>query len=123
MRTSPPMLPVSRLPLKTKKEALSLTVEGLESRGIKARARSAGTTPTSHELNDAGPITELRPGNYVFYDATQVNWGVARVDQCALSVLATVVARPDSRRLILDWAAALQGDRAGRLRSLALAWR
>ena len=84
------------------KEALSLTVEGLESRGIKARARSAGTTPTSHELNDAGPITELRPGNYVFYDATQVTLGVARVDQCALSVLATVVARPDSRRLILD---------------------
>jgi D-serine deaminase-like pyridoxal phosphate-dependent protein len=84
------------------KAALSLTVESVEALDIHVRARSAGTTPTAHQLVDAGPITELRPGNYVFYDATQVTLGVAKIDDCALSVLATVVARPEPRRVILD---------------------
>jgi len=84
------------------KDALLRTATALEALGIDAPSRSAGTTPTAHQLVDAGPITELRPGNYVFYDATQVTLGVAAIDSCALSVLATVVARPDERRLILD---------------------
>ena len=61
-----------------------------------------GNTPTSSLLDDAGPITEIRPGNYVFNDATQVALGVAAEADCALSVLATVLSRPDPRRLILD---------------------
>jgi D-serine deaminase-like pyridoxal phosphate-dependent protein len=84
------------------KDALELTGTALAELGIQARARSAGTTPTAHQLEEAGPITEIRPGNYVFYDATQVTLGVASEEQCALSVLATVVSRPDPRRLILD---------------------
>jgi D-serine deaminase-like pyridoxal phosphate-dependent protein len=84
------------------KHALSATVDALEDRGLEARARSAGTTPTSSRLDDAGPITEIRPGNYVFNDATQVALGVATEADCALSVLATVLSRPDPRRLILD---------------------
>ena len=84
------------------KDAISRTVDALEELGLEARARSAGTTPTSHQLVDRGPITEIRPGNYAFYDATQVTLGIASEEQCAVSVLATVVARPDPRRLILD---------------------
>lgn len=84
------------------KDALQGTASALESLGIEARARSAGTTPTSHQLVEAGPITEIRPGNYVFYDATQVALGLVPEERCALSVLATVVARPDPRRVILD---------------------
>src|SRR5205085_7892007 len=44
----------------------------------------------------------IRPGNYAFYDATQVLLGIAALEQCAVSVLGTVVARPDPRRVILD---------------------
>jgi D-serine deaminase-like pyridoxal phosphate-dependent protein len=84
------------------KLALSETLGALEPRGLDARARSAGNTPTSSRLEDAGPITEIRPGNYVFNDATQVALGVATEKDCALSVLATVLSRPDPRRLILD---------------------
>jgi D-serine deaminase-like pyridoxal phosphate-dependent protein len=47
-------------------------------------------------------ITEIRPGNYVFYDATQVALGVVPLERCALSVLATVTSRPAPDRLILD---------------------
>ena len=84
------------------KDALAESAAALESRGVESATRSAGTTPTAYQLVDAGPITEIRPGNYVFHDATQVTLGVASEEQCAISVLATVIARPNARRLILD---------------------
>jgi D-serine deaminase-like pyridoxal phosphate-dependent protein len=83
------------------KDALQETAAALATLGIEARTLSAGSTPTAHQLVDAGPITEIRPGNYVFYDATQVVLGLVPEERCALSVLATVVARHD-RQLILD---------------------
>jgi D-serine deaminase-like pyridoxal phosphate-dependent protein len=64
--------------------------------------RSVGSTPTSGFFAVQPSATQARPGNYVFYDATQVALGVARVDDCALSVLGTVIARPDEHRVILD---------------------
>lgn len=74
----------------------------LADRGIEATALSTGTTPTARHLGQQRGVTEIRPGNYVFHDATQVALGVAEPGQCALSVLATVVGRPDPRRIILD---------------------
>jgi D-serine deaminase-like pyridoxal phosphate-dependent protein len=53
-------------------------------------------------MESADEITEIRPGNYVFYDATQVALGVVPLERCALSVLATVTSRPAPGRLILD---------------------
>ena len=91
-----------RAAAKDEKNALETTIEALEAREIEVSARSAGTTPTSHQLVHRGPITEIRPGNYAFYDATQVTLGIAEEQQCAASVLATVIARPDPRRVILD---------------------
>jgi D-serine deaminase-like pyridoxal phosphate-dependent protein len=82
--------------------AVRETAAELAARGVEAPALSVGTTPTARQLEAADGVTEIRPGNYVFYDATQVSLGLVSVDRCALSVLATVVARPDPRRLILD---------------------
>ena len=47
-------------------------------------------------------VTELRPGNYAYYDRTQVALGAATWDDCALTVLARVVSRPARDRVILD---------------------
>jgi len=93
-------------------EAISQTVAALAERGVEAVVRSVGSTPTAHAMQSAEGITEIRPGNYVFYDATQVALGVARLDRCALSVLATVTSRPAPDRLILDAGSkALAADR------------
>ncbi len=63
---------------------------------------SVGATPTAmFSLREDG-ITEVRPGNYVYYDRTQVALGAASWDDCALTVLARVVGRPAADRLILD---------------------
>jgi D-serine deaminase-like pyridoxal phosphate-dependent protein len=83
-------------------EAIIQTVSALRERGIETTVRSVGSTPTSHAMRSAEGITEIRPGNYVFYDATQVALGVVAPDRCALSVLATVTSRPAPDRLILD---------------------
>jgi D-serine deaminase-like pyridoxal phosphate-dependent protein len=78
------------------------TASALADAGVEAQALSVGTTPTTHQLEREGAVTEIRPGNYVFYDATQVTLDVAPLERCALSVLGTVVARPSPTRLILD---------------------
>ena len=83
-------------------EAITQTVTALANSGIEVAVRSAGSTPTSHAMRSAEGITELRPGNYVFYDATQVALGVVGPERCALAVLGTVTSRPAPDRLILD---------------------
>jgi D-serine deaminase-like pyridoxal phosphate-dependent protein len=81
--------------------ALAETAEALRARGIDPGALSAGATPLA-EAPRSGTATEYRFGNYVFKDATQVALGSATPDDCALTVEATVVGRPDERRVILD---------------------
>ena len=86
------------------RSALEVSAKALHDAGLDAPVRSAGTTPTAHRLGagTAPAITEMRPGNYVFYDATQVALGLIEPQECALTVLATVIGRPDPRRVILD---------------------
>lgn len=79
--------------------------------GIAAAARAAGiaidevsvgaTPPVRFSLEQDG-LTELRPGNYVYFDRTQVGLGAATLDDCALTVLARVVSVPAADRLVLD---------------------
>ena len=58
---------------------------------------SIGSTPTMSAFEnreiDGFRITEIRPGNYVFNDAIQTSLGAARLTDCSLTVLATVVSR------------------------------
>jgi D-serine deaminase-like pyridoxal phosphate-dependent protein len=84
------------------RDALAASAAALAARGTACATLSAGTTPTSHRLCAGSPMTELRPGNYVFYDATQVALGLVGPERCALTVQATVVGRPSPERVILD---------------------
>ncbi|HVA87594.1 MAG TPA: alanine racemase [Candidatus Saccharimonadales bacterium] len=63
---------------------------------------TVGSTPTARHAARVDGVTELRPGVYALLDLKQVSLGPWSLDQCALTVLATVVshARPD--RYILD---------------------
>ena len=70
--------------------------------GIALEEISVGATPTLRYSVLQPGITELRPGNYVYFDRTQLSLGAASLDDCALTVLATVVSKPAADRLILD---------------------
>jgi len=70
--------------------------------GVACDELSVGATPTvRHSLAEPG-LTEVRPGNYAYFDRTQVALGAASWDDCALTVLARVVSRPAGDRVILD---------------------
>ena len=83
-------------------ETLAATAAALEAEGIPCSVVSVGSTPTARHAARAPGVTEIRPGNYVFHDGIQVALGVAGEDECALTVLATVVARPAANRVVLD---------------------
>jgi D-serine deaminase-like pyridoxal phosphate-dependent protein len=70
--------------------------------GTEVEEISVGATPTVRYSVELGGITELRPGNYIYFDRTQVSLGAASWDDCALTVLARVVSRPAADRVILD---------------------
>jgi D-serine deaminase-like pyridoxal phosphate-dependent protein len=69
--------------------------------GIALDEISVGATPTLRFSAGQKGVTELRPGNYVYFDRTQVALGAASLDDCALTVLATVVSKHPGR-IILD---------------------
>lgn len=72
-----------------------------EAAGVKVDNISIGSTPTFKIAGKVEGITEIRPGNAVFYDMVQVGLGVAQLAQCALTVRARIVSKkPD--RLIID---------------------
>jgi D-serine deaminase-like pyridoxal phosphate-dependent protein len=77
---------------------------------------SIGSTPTITSVDHLDGIDEVRPGNYIFFDAFQATLGSCSFDDCALTVLASVVHRAKGegarRKVIIDAGAiALSKDR------------
>ena len=70
--------------------------------GVPVEEVSAGATPPARFSIEQQAFTEYRPGNYVYFDRTQVALGAATIDDCALSVLATVVSKPAKNRIVFD---------------------
>ena len=71
-------------------------------KGLAVDEISVGATPPARFSLQHEGFTEFRPGNYAYYDRTQVALGAATVDDCALTVLARVVSKPAADRIILD---------------------
>jgi D-serine deaminase-like pyridoxal phosphate-dependent protein len=82
------------------RSAVMETAAALRAAGIDVAELSLGSTPTASRV-EAGP-TEMRPGSYVYGDAQQVALGAMSADQCALGVVATVVAIPAPERAVID---------------------
>jgi D-serine deaminase-like pyridoxal phosphate-dependent protein len=76
--------------------------EAIRAAGIPVEVISVGSTPTAASAIAAGGITEARPGSYVFNDASEVELGTCPVEECALTVVATVVSVPAPDRAVLD---------------------
>jgi D-serine deaminase-like pyridoxal phosphate-dependent protein len=83
-------------------EVLVQTAELLRTNGVQCRVVSVGSTPTARFASAVPGVTEMRPGNYVFYDRMQVGLGSASLADCALSVLVSVISRPAADRAVVD---------------------
>jgi D-serine deaminase-like pyridoxal phosphate-dependent protein len=82
-----------------------------ESKELTPRIVSIGSTPTMMKCDSIqDEITEIRPGNYVFFDYTQVALGVCDLENCAQSVLASVMGVYDDHIVVDAGALALSQD-------------
>lgn len=83
-------------------EVLSSAAEAVRAEGLAVAEVSVGSTPTARDAMSVSGVTECRPGNYVYHDASQVSLGTCAIADCAMSVLATVVSVPAADRAVLD---------------------
>ena len=81
--------------------ALAAAASTLRDEGVDVRVLSAGSTPTA--LRSARPpVTDERPGTYVFMDRQQVALRAGGMQDVSLYVLTTVVASHADGRFVLD---------------------
>ena len=81
---------------------LVAAVDELSAAGLQPPAVSGGSTPTLWRSHEMGPVTEIRPGTYVYNDRTTAAIGACEVEDCALTVLATVVSTAVPRQAVID---------------------
>lgn len=78
------------------------TAERIRAHGIPVETVSPGSTLAApYEVTTEG-VTEVRPGTYVFNDVNTVTRWTANLDQCAASILATVISHPTKDRAVVD---------------------
>jgi D-serine deaminase-like pyridoxal phosphate-dependent protein len=95
-------------------ERLAAIRDRLAGAGLASEIVTSGGTPDMWRRPDARIVTEYRPGTYIYMDRYQVGKGAATYNDCALTVLATVVSHPTPARAILDCGSkALSSDTLG----------
>lgn len=78
------------------------TKELLMREGLSIPEISVGSTPTSDFVTEQQNVTEMRPGAYVYGDRSQIATGNITEDNCAMTVIATVVSMPRPGIIIVD---------------------
>lgn len=70
--------------------------------GVRPPVVSGGSTPTLWRTHDIEGVTEIRPGTYVYNDRTTAAIGACAWDECAATVLATVVSTAVPGQAVID---------------------
>ncbi len=81
--------------------------EGLRQAGFADVEISIGDTPSCSMVEDLSDVDEIRPGNFVFYDATQFAIGSCSEEQIAVAVACPVVAKHQERQELIIYGGAV----------------
>lgn len=88
--------------------------ERLREAGIEVPRVSVGSTPGMAAVEDLRGVDEARPGNYCFFDATQVALGSCGWADCAVTVVTSVVScQPGAGHAVVDAGALALSKDAG----------
>ncbi|QQK08327.1 alanine racemase [Miniphocaeibacter halophilus] len=87
---------------KRESEEIVSAAKSLEEIGFKMDILSGGSSFSVRFPKELKGITEARAGNYIFNDCAQLTTGVIPEEKCALTILATVISRPDENTAIID---------------------
>lgn len=77
-------------------------IDALKTAGLPPEVVSGGGTAEAYQVQKVPGITEHRAGTYVFNDKMIIDKSAASLEQCALTVLTTVVSCPTEERAIID---------------------
>ncbi|MEO7711719.1 MAG: alanine racemase [Gemmatimonadaceae bacterium] len=83
-------------------DALEHALARFSAAGMTPRVVSGGSTPTLWRTHELPGVTEFRPGTYVYNDRTTAAIGACTLDDCALTVLATVVSTAVPGQAVID---------------------
>lgn len=83
-------------------QVLKAALAACHAAGVEVPAVSSGGSPDMWKDDGLEPITEYRAGTYIYNDRALFSRGTATEEQCAMTVLATVVSRPTPDRAIID---------------------
>jgi D-serine deaminase-like pyridoxal phosphate-dependent protein len=81
---------------------LGRMVTSLRQARVEPRVVSGGSTPTAWRTHEIPGVTEMRPGTYIYNDRTTAAIGACTIDECALTVLATVVSTAVPGQAVID---------------------
>ncbi|MCF3936219.1 D-TA family PLP-dependent enzyme [Acuticoccus sp. M5D2P5] len=81
---------------------LGEAIAALKAEGLDVNRVSNGGSPDYYNAATVTNATEHRPGTYIYSDRMQVGFGAGTIEDCAATVLATVVSRPEPNRAVLD---------------------
>ncbi len=88
-------------------EKLQQLQQKLMEQGFSATAISIGDTPCCSVMDDFSGVDEIRPGNFVFYDAMQLTIGSCTEQDLAVAVACPVVAKHWERNEIVIYGGAV----------------
>ena len=81
---------------------IDAVLAALAAAGLEAKIVSGGSTPGAAKTPLIPQTTEIRPGTYVFYDASSLAAKLCVEDDCALRVLTTVVSTSVPGQCVID---------------------
>lgn len=82
--------------------------------GLPMDVVSGGSTPTAYTSHLIQELTEFRPGTYVYNDMNTVSGGYCGLEQCAATIVCTVVSNAVPNQVVLDGGTkTLTSDRCG----------
>jgi len=81
---------------------LKRALETFSNAGLPVSIVSGGSTPTAYEGGFFHGVNEVRPGTYIFNDRTTVAVSACKLEDCALSVIVTVVSTAVSGHAVVD---------------------
>jgi len=77
-------------------------VDALRDAGLPPAIVSGGSTPAAWRMHEVPGVNEVRPGTYVYNDRTTAQIGACDWEDCALTVLATVVSVSVKGQAVVD---------------------
>lgn len=81
---------------------IDAVLNALSKTGFEAKIVSGGSTPAASKTPLVPQTTEIRPGTYVFYDASSLEGNLCAESDCALRVLTSVVSTSVPGQCVID---------------------